>query len=261
VQVPPGFLQELPAPAETPLALPESSGVDRLPDLGVALRWAVPEALRRQILLTRGFMVWRLPEGAEAPASAEELDAMSRAGKLPTEPGDVRALARVPGPASKLFRETGSNESGPDVALDAETFFMADDNARFATDPGDSTRIVGAPYQEGEISVYYAAAVDLLGRYGPLSAAGAGVAVQTMPPDVPDAMRVETVMKPDIGSGQPAQRLRVTWKPNANAEDDVAATHYLVFRDRVANTPARPIPPTARTRPFPPGWRRSSRST
>lgn len=241
VQVPPRFLQELPAPAEAPLALPESSGVDRLPDLGVALRWAVPEALRRQILLTRGFMVWRLPAGAEAPASADELDAMSRAGKLPTEPGDVRALARVPGPASKLFRETGSKESGPDVAdlaLDLETFFMTDDNARFATDPDDRTRIVGTPYPEGEASEYYAAAVDLLGRYGPLSPAGSGVAVQTLPPDVPDVTRVENIMKPDVGSGQPAQRLRVTWKPNANAEGEVATTHYLVFRDRVANTPA-----------------------
>jgi len=241
VQVPPGFLQDLPVPSESPLVLPVSNHCDRLPDLGVALRWAVPEALRRQILLTRGFMVWRLPEGGGEPASADELAALARDGKLPTEPGAVRALARVPGPASKLFSETGSKESGPDVAdfaLDAATFFMADDNARFATSPDVPTNIIGVAYAEGEASRYYVAAVDLLGRYGSLSAVGTGVAVHTMPPDVPDVVRVESVMKPDVGNGQPAQCLRVVWRPSANADGQVATTHYLVFRDRQANTAA-----------------------
>lgn len=243
VQVPPGFLQELPAPAEMPLVLPASNQCDRLPDLGVALRWAVPEALRRQILLTRGFMVWRLPEGGGEPSSADELDALARSGKLPTVPGPVRALARVPGPAAKLFAASGSKEAGPDVAdfaLDGSTFFMLDDNARFAMDENDPPQVAGTAYAEGEASRYYVAAVDLLGRYGPLSAVGTGVAVHTMPPDVPDVVRVESVMKPDIGNGLPAQRLRVVWKPNANADGSIATTHYLVFRDRLANT----APPT-----------------
>lgn len=243
VQVPPNFLQNLPVPSEGRLYLPMPNNLDNQPDLGVALRWAVPEALRRQILLTRGFMVWRLPAGSAPQSNASMLATLARdGGKLPTDPGEVRALARVPGPAIKLFASTGSNESGPDVAnftLDAATLFMCDDNARFATAANNPSNIIGVAYAEGEVSQYYVAVVDLLGRYGPLSTLGTGVAVHTVPPDVPDVTRVESIMKPDVGSGLPSQRLRVVWKPNPNAEGEVATTHYLVFRDRTANSVAK----------------------
>ena len=256
VQVPPTFLKALPEPSDAPLFAPGEltvSNLDRLPDLGVALRWAVPEALRRQVLLTRGFMVWCLPEGSAPPADGAALDAQARAaGKLPTQPGAVRALARVPGPATKLFSETGSGQSGPDVAdftLDPATFFMLDDDARYDTAQNNPTQVVGTAYAEGTALNYYVAATDLLGRYGPLSVAGSGVATHTVPPEVPDVLRVESIMKPDIGNGLPAQRLRVVWKPNANRDGRVATTHYLVFRDRTVNSEPEPLSLNRSTRP------------
>lgn len=236
VQVPPPFVTQLPLASEQGLAISEAT---RFPDLGVAVRWAVPEALRRQILLTRGFMVWRIPNrfgaGGYVPANAAELDILSRQGKQPTDVGPVRALFRVPAPASKIFRTPAGDEageSGEDVTnfdRDRTTWFASDDNSRYATDPTNLQHIIGTPYQEGVASKYYVAAVDLLGRYGALSPAGDGTAVHTLAPQVPEALRVDNIMK------NHQQRLRVFWKPNKNEADGVSTTHYLIYRDRVAN--------------------------
>ena len=238
LQVPPPFAAGLPVPNEQPFAVGDGS---RLPDLGVALRWAVPEALRRQILLTRGFMVWRVPgrsaRGGFVPASAAELDQAARQGKVSTAPGLVRALFRVPAPATKIFRTPAgaeAGESGADVgdfASDRTTWFATDDNARYATDPGNLKSIAGTPYPEGLNSEYYVAAVDLLGRFGALSPAGGGTVVHTLPPQVPAALRVDNIMKNN------RQQLRVCWKPNSNDGAAVTTTRYLVYRDRVANQP------------------------
>ncbi|MCX6872480.1 MAG: hypothetical protein NTW21_01535 [Verrucomicrobia bacterium] len=235
VQVPPLFPTALPVPAEEPFPIVADS---RLPDLGVALRWAVPEALRRQLLLTRGFMVWRLPNpagGGYVPANAAELDQLARQGKLPTAVGPVRALFRVPASASKIFRTpagAAAGESGADIGdftSDRTTWFATDDNSRFATDPAAPQHIVGSPYPEGDASRYYVAAVDLLGRFGALSPVGGGTAIHTLPPPVPEPVRVDNVML------DRQQRLRVFWKPNHNTADRVSTTHYLIYRDRVAN--------------------------
>jgi hypothetical protein len=231
VQVPPDFLQLLPLPGEQPLAVPP---VPLQTDLGVALRWAIPEALRRQILLARGFHVWRLAPEFTPPGglTGEALLAAET-----THPGSVRRLTRSPLSVPKVFTEAGSGESGPvvdDFAADHETWFATDDNNRYATGANPSV-VTGTPYAEGTASDYVAAAVDLLGRPGPVSARGSGVAVHTVPPPVPEVLRVENVMS---GGGQ---RLQVVWKPNLPGAGTVSTTHYLVYRDRVKNTPPSPV--------------------
>ena len=225
LQVPPGFPATLPTPGEAAFPVPRAP--DQI-DLGVALRWAIPEALRRQIQLTRGFHVWRLAPGYTPPGG---LNGASLLAAEASAPAQVRRLTRNPGTASRVFRSAGSSESGPavdDFAADRTTWFVVDDNNRYATgtDPGVVT---GTPYTEGQSFEYVVAAVDLLGRIGPVSARGTGVAAFTVPPAVPDVLRVENIMK------NGSHRLRVVWKPNAAGTGSVPATHYLVYRDRVKN--------------------------
>jgi hypothetical protein len=227
VQVPPRFLQVLPPPGEAPLPVPPRSTQT---DLGMALRWSVPVPLRRTLLLTRGFHVWRLTPGFTPPGG---LTGAALLAAESSHPAQVRRLTRNPAALSKVFSGGAPGEAGPlvtDFDADGATWFVVDDNQRYATGP-DPAVVTGTPYAEGATHQYVAAAVDLLGRPGAVSARGSGVAVHTVPPRVPDVLRVENIMK---GGGQ---RLRVVWQPNAPASGAVAATHYLVFRDRVKNTP------------------------
>ena len=232
VHVRPPFLTSLPVPAEQPLAIPVA---DRWPDLAAPLRWAVPEALRRQLLLARGFHVWRLQPGYTPPGG------LTPAGLAAAAPdAQKKRLTRTPAAATKLFRPAGSTESGPavnDFAADPSTWFLADDNGRYdftaEPAPGQDPVLTGSAYTEGQTWDYVVGTVDLLGRISSVSPRLTSVPVcRTVPPSVPKALRVENIMK----NGN--QRLRVVWKPNANAASEVATTHYLVFRDRVRNTPS-----------------------
>ena len=221
VQVPPDFPESLPVPAEAPFATPEpSTQIDR----SVSLRWGIPEALRKQILLTRGFHLWKLPPGYAGPMTGQAFE---------SDP-QVERLTGSPALASKIFRLAGSTESGPDVDdfdADNTTWFVVDDNDRYATDPNDNVTVIGTPYDEGDTHNYVVAAVDLLGRFGPVSDPGSGVAVYQVPSQIPDVLRVENIMDAET------QRLKVVWKPNENRPTDIPATHYLIYRDRLANAP------------------------
>lgn len=231
VFVRPPFLTSLPAANEQPLAIP---GADQWPDLAIPLRWAVPESLRRQILLTRGFHVWRLTPGYTPPGG------LTPSGLAATAPlAQKKRLTRNPAAATKLYRPTGSPETGPDVSdlnADPATWFLTDDNGRYdfvsEPAPGQPPVISGVPYAESERWDYIVGTVDLLGRISSVSPRLTNVPpCRTVPPTVPKALRVENIMK----SGN--QRLRVVWKPNANTTTEVSTTHYLIFRDRIKNTP------------------------
>ncbi len=231
VQVPPDFPGALPVPNEVPF--PVAGASDQL-DLGVALRWSIPEDLRRQLLLTRGFHVWRLATGYTPPGG---LNGAALVAAESSAPAQVRRLTRNPATATKVFRAAGSVESGPavnDFAADRETFFVVDDNHRYKVE-GNPPTIVGTPYTEGQGFEYVVAPVDLLGRFGPVSARGAGVAAFTVPPTVPDVLRVDNIMK------NGGQRLRVVWKPNTSPNQIVPTTHYLIYRDRVRNSVPPPL--------------------
>jgi len=198
-------------------------------DRAVHLRWAIPDALRRQILLTRGFHVWRLTPGYTPPGG---LNGAALTAAETASPENVHRLTGHPAVASKLFDSSNVGAFNED----RETWFVVDDNGRYDfTKTNDVITMTGTVYDEGDTHEYVVAPVDLLGRIGPVSPRGSGTAAYTVPPPVPDVLRVENVMK-----GVDQQRLRVVWKPNKPSPDAVPTTHYLVYRDRLPNT--QPMP-------------------
>ena len=221
VQVLPDWSNILPA-IETAWNIPSTT----LPDLAPALRWSIPEEMRRQILLTRGFMIWRSNVTNSYTSIIPHLSGFG-----------LKKILRNPAAASKVFKGLDGVGSGPQVdefLTDRTTWFVADDNNRynFVVKPpaGQTPAFTGVAHLPN-IPVYYnIAAVDLLGRYGPLAPAKSAVPLRTLPPVVPKVMRVENV----VSNGN--QRLRVTIKTNLNAPNDVPTTRYLVFRDRLRNT-------------------------
>lgn len=231
--------------AELNLNVPRADGKN---DLAMPLRWGVPDSLRRQSLLCTGFAVWRIGTAFSASATSANLVNWE-----PTGANQVRRLTRrEPGPggtwiyskspvlANKLFAPVGSGAAGPavnDFVVDPDTFFVADDNDRYAWN--DTTKLItGTPYNEGTSYSYCAAALDLLGRPGALSTSAVASACRTVPPPVPDVIDAQNV----VVAGNEALRLR--WKAATSVSATVTAngqvvntTHYLIQRDRLKNTP------------------------
>lgn len=218
VQVRPNFLSNLPAP-ETAIIFPPTT---TLPDLAPALRWGIPDAMRPQVLLTRGFMIWRGTSNVSYTNPT-------------TLPGGTPRILRNPAAASKIFRPDLIGGTGPwvlDLVNDSTTFFAADDNGRYAFTQINPVVITGTPHVPNTLMFYHIAAVDLLGRYGPLAPVGNATAVHTLPPAVPRIVRVDNVLL----AGQ--QKLRLAVQPNLNNTPGVPPTQrYLIFRDRLKNTP------------------------
>lgn len=254
VAVPSAFLNipnaTFPAPVapinfvEAALPVPDSGGKN---DLAIPLRWGVPEALRRQAMLSTGFVVWRYnasynPIPTLANLQSWEISGLNGVKRLTRSEYlgfNQRSYSNSPVLASKLFSPEGSAAPGPNVAnftADSETFFVADDNERYEWN-NTTGQITGAPYAEGQQYKYIVAALDLLGRPGLLSAPVTATACRTVPPPVPDVVDVQSVA---VGT---SQGLRLRWKasnipaiaPPANGQV-TTTTHYLIQRDRLKNT-------------------------
>ncbi|QJE94359.1 hypothetical protein [Luteolibacter luteus] len=226
VQVTPDWASlTLPA-LETPMSIAPRTP---LPDLAPALRWSIPDELRRQILLTRGFMVWRGNSNTSYATPVQLLQAVPA----------LKKTLRDAAPASKIFSSIEGIGTGPqvtDFALDRTTWFVADDNGRFDfTTPAEephNTVFTGTPLAWNASYYYHVAAVDLLGRYGPPAPVRQATAVHTLPPGVPRITRIENV----VSGGE--ERLRLSIVPNENQTGQPQTTRYLIFRDRVKNTAA-----------------------
>lgn len=218
VQVPPDFINALP-PLENAIVFPATT---QLPDLAPALRWGIPDSMRPQVLLTRGFMIWRGNANVSYPNPTV----------LPLE---VTKILRNPAAASKVFRVNVIGGTGPwanDFVSDRTSYFASDDNGRYAFTQTNPVVITGTPHIPNSQHFYHIAAADLLGRYSPLAPVGNAKAVHTLPPAVPRINRVENV----LDAGQ--QKLQLAIQPNLNNTPGVPPTHrYLVFRDRLKNTP------------------------
>ncbi len=224
VQVKPDWPANPPAP-ELAFIVPPATV---LPDLAPALRWSIPDELRRQILLSRGFMVWR------SPISRSMTTPENLINSLPL----LKALLRNPAPASKLFSAINGTGTGPGVEnffLDRNTWFYADDNERYdftvKPPPGQTAVITGTPHAANTVYHYYAAPVDLLGRYGPPSAGRTSTAIRTLPPAIPKIKAVENI----VSNGN--QRLRISFNPVIPQPGEVPVQRYLIFRDRNVNIP------------------------
>jgi len=231
-------------------------------DLTVKLRWAVPDALRRQILLTQGFRLYRTAVNA-VPAAPTLSQLRTTGTRLPRRAcalnpvPDPPALpwlwaAASPVPARKLFDAT----TVADLNADSTTFFYADDNNRrdfILTGPGAGTPLtVSTPFAELQRWWYFVVTVDLLGRESSPSPMVEAKVYRTIPPEVPAEVKVDNIS----GAGQ-SPRLRLTWRVNGTDGSPVNTQRYEIIRGRLPDgTPANlgalddPAQVTALTLPF-----------
>lgn len=216
-----GVVGRVTVTAGAPVALPRPGPVVQVPeadprgDLNVKLRWAAPDALRRLTLLNHGFNVYRVtkayaesqgwhttpPAGAVLHQAAQSHPAVKRVNELPV----------------LMTRDFTAANVG-NFVLDPKTAFLADDNGRYR--PG------GVPFENGAQFYYFVTARDVLGRDW---APSPGVLVKVcdrLPPDAPQALRVENDYT--FVGGAPKQKLKVIWRPNTNTADTVTA--YYVYR-------------------------------
>lgn len=231
VQLTPGQSEALTSPGrvvQVPDLRPQA-------DLTVKLRWAVPTELRRRHLHSLGFVVYRVEAAfaeshglplAASPAQIEQFVAQYGPpvlGGQPATPNFAQVNA-APVPVHKLFNDADVGIADPDRT----TFFLADDGNRgqLVVDDVNGPRYAGLT--DGSRWFYFVRAVDLLGRVGPASPLGEGLAVRTVPPDVPAQLSVADL---PIGAGQ-QRHLVVRWRANSNGPEVNARTtqRYAIYR-------------------------------
>lgn len=216
------------------IALQSPGKIVQVPDLQpsgnriVKLRWATPDALRRQQLQVLGFRVYRVhlfdanARGLDENSSNAQVAAeLSAPVPLPTVP-----VNDAPVPIGKLFTDANvGNFSGiplPPLFLpggDSSTFFTLDDFSDLAPET----------FGFSHFAYYVVRAVDLLGRPGPPSALCPAHAEVTIPPDVPSGLTAKDL---PIGPGND-RRMHLRWRANATATDGRTTTRYAVYRDNV----------------------------
>jgi hypothetical protein len=207
----------LPAPG-APLQVPDLSPKG---DLNIKLRWGQGDELRRQSPLGNGFTVWRMlrsvaaARGVEATAPGlEQLQGWLRA-------GEATRVTEGPVFVSRIL----SLAEAADLRADATNYFLVDDGNRYRRNAAGLD--VDEPIVEGTEYTYFVCARDLLGRDGPPSAPGHGVACRTLPPPIPGGLRVENVWEPNAVAG--TQSFQFLWNANRNNARDVTH-HYEVYR-------------------------------
>lgn len=202
----------LPAPG-APVAVPENNPKGHL---NAKLRWATPDDLRRFSLLNHGYNVWRI-DAALALANQFHLTPPATSNLLAlsaTHSHQVRRVNHAPiVPATLLDAVSATN-----LAADASTVFLTDDNDRFRG---------GTAFQNGDRFYYFVTARDLLGRDGLVSAGLPVTLCNRLPPSPPKELRVENDYTYTNSAGR--QVFKLSWKPNVNTPEDTA-TAYLVYR-------------------------------
>lgn len=239
---------KLTAPA-APLRVPDvgRDGVTAAPadikgHLNVKLRWATPDALRRQSLLVRGYNVYRATRAyAEArgwdvcPASAALLALNWEAEVAAASPQVVR-VNRGPIMMRRYYTTAEAadfdNDAGDGIKGDLE-FYTQDDNRNNGLvfdnvgRPTDSRGVFVA----GAEFYYYVVPVDLLGRNGTPSCGTLLKICDRDPPAAPKAVTVENDFTATGGGATTSQRFRISWdQVPESAGDNVVA--YYVYRWR-----------------------------
>ncbi len=235
-------------PGPSLLALTPDDPRDGYNNLNVKLVWDTPAELRRRLLMTQGYNLYRV-EKAFAEAQSPDWAA------TPPDPDVLAALAETPGSG------VGRVNSGPITpnrmlfasempALDHTVSFFTDEETRFPGYPTSHT-----PPQNGDQFYYFVTVRDLLGRdlNSGVSPAVLGTFCDTMPPPSPRGMRVTNEYTWDGGAD--SQILRLHWRANDNSGDK-KTTGYFIYRwqrsddvyrdggDPIANLVAGPIWPS-----------------
>ncbi len=190
-------------------------------DLNIKLRWGQGDDLRRQSPLGGGFTVWRVlrsfavGQGVEnsAPSLSQVRAWLASADAVRLSDGPV------------LVSQALSLAEAANVAVDATNYFVVDDGNRYRRNAAGEN--IDSPMVEGTEYTYFVGARDILGREGPPSLPGHGVACRTLPPPIPNGLRVENHWEPRDAAG--TQSFQFFWQANTNNERDI--THYYeIFR-------------------------------
>jgi hypothetical protein len=210
-----------------PVILPAASRPVQVPDLTAAgdlkigLRWGVPDALKRRIMLHQGYQLWRLPwslvqsQGYDAtPPSLAQLSAHISAGQAVAV---TEKPLYIPKNLSPAQAET---ITGPQADL---TTYLDDDLGRLR----DAANYV-MPADGAEFG-YIVTPRDILGRPGLPSVAGHGRIVKTVAPSTPREPAVKLVFGEALADGTRPQHFEFSFQAN---EDGPAnpTTHYEIYR-------------------------------
>lgn len=191
------------------------------------LRWGMPDPLRRLFPHTFGFNLYRVrqavaiangwdnPVNFPDPAVLENMVTASIGNLNP----DAKRINVLPIIATALMTEA----EAADIATDSETFFLHDDN-----DPPDN------PFANGDTFYYFAAARDIAGHPGPISAGTMVTICDRLPPVVPMIESIRNIFTSpaitDLAQLKSNQhfRIRIRQTPDLPASD--AAARYLIYR-------------------------------
>lgn len=195
-------------------------------DLTIKLRWAVPDALRRQQPHIQGFRLYRVLK-EDAPGLSPGANAAQIEAFITANPLVIDEVNDGPVPISKLFSNLDVGDFGQ-FSADRTTYFLADNANRDQplTDNPNGPRYAG--FQANQECYYFVRALDLLGRLGPPSPLGYGIAVRTIPPDIPSGL---TATDLPVGPGG-ERRIVLRWKANGPPTGVLNRTtdSYAVYR-------------------------------
>ena len=201
----------LPAPGR-PVEVPEASAKG---NLNVRMRWAIPNDLRRLILLNYGYNVYRMTRAfaEEAGFHTQPPSTLTLLSLHHANPDQVKQINSKP----ILNQQDYDHVTVSNFVADATSFFVADDNGRFQ--PG------GQPFVTGEQYYYFATARDVLGRDGLVSPGTLVTVCDRMPPPVPKGLTVANDYT--FNQGAPKQVLRITWPQNPEIGEEQTALYYV----------------------------------
>lgn len=222
VTLTPGEFTILPAPG-APVNMPfvGSDGArDARGHLNAPLRWATPDDLRAQSLLSFGHNVYRMDADFAESVGFHMLppDNATVEALLADEPGLFRRINRLPVLATELLTPA----EAANTSLLPDLHFIVDDNDRFYSEE--------PPFEDGDRFYYFVTARDLLGRDGLLSNGTEVILCSILPPSAPRNVRVSNAYSFNEANRTQTQIFGIRWDPVIPAEDAPAIAGYWVYR-------------------------------
>ncbi|MGJ8723769.1 MAG: hypothetical protein ACSHYB_04360 [Roseibacillus sp.] len=204
-----------------PVVIPDDSPKGHL---NVALRWGVPDNLKRDTPLTYGYGVYRMEKTfAESnnhnttPPTPSQLNnylvnqssLVQQVNLLPVLPTQLLTLTQ----AATIPLYPGADPPVPDP------YFILDDNQAQAENK--------PAFQDGQQLYYFVATLDILGRPAAVSDGTIVTFCHRHPPLVPVAVDVENQYSYNTATNSGSTRLAVSWSPPPSIPEP---SHYLVYR-------------------------------
>lgn len=204
-----------------PVAIPDSSPKGHL---NVALRWGVPDELKRDTALTYGYGVYRMSEGFAianghdvTPPTPAELEDY-----LVNNFGLVQQVHALPVLPTQLLTPAEAAmiplDGGADPEFEEPYFILDDNQAQAENKPA---------FQDGQQLYYFVATLDLLGRPAAVSEGTLITFCHRHPPLPPLDVVVKNQYDYDTVSDTGETHLAVKWSPPTSIPEP---SHYLVYR-------------------------------